>query len=151
MCGVEGKVLGVDVDIRDHARKAISGSLHNQQIELLQGSSTDSNTIEKVKNIASKHKRIMVALDSNHTYEHVFEELKIYADLVSPGCMLLVLDTIIEDLEVDPDRPWGPGASPKTAVLEFMKSKPGDFQNLVDFENRAVLSVAPSGYWMRTK
>jgi cephalosporin hydroxylase len=32
------------------------------------------------------------------------DELKLYADLVSPGCMLLVLDTAIDDLEVDPDR-----------------------------------------------
>ena len=149
MCGIEGKVLGVDIDIKDHARKAISGSLHNEQIELLQGSSTDLNLFEKVKDLASKHKRIMVALDSNHTHEHVFEELEIYADLVSPGCMLLVLDTAIDDLKVDPDRPWGPGASPKTAVLEFMNSKPGAFQNLVEFENRAVLSVAPSGYWLK--
>ena len=91
----------------------------------------------------------MIALDSNHTHDHVLEELSLYADLVSPGCMLLVLDTVIDDLKVDPDRPWGPGKSPKSAVIEYMNSREHQFQNLVNFENRATLSVAPIGYWIK--
>lgn len=149
LCGIDGKVLGVDIDIRDHAKRAISGSQFNQQIELLQGSSTDLDVFDEVKKIASPFKRIMVALDSNHTHEHVLDELKLYADLVSPGCMLLVLDTVIDDLNVDLDRPWGPGASPKSAVIEYMKSRQGLFKNLPEFETRAALTVAPNGYWLR--
>lgn len=150
LCGIDGKVLGVDIDIREHAKKAISGSQFNQQIELLQGSSTDLDIFGEVKKFASPFKRIMVALDSNHTHEHVLDELRLYADLVSPGCMLLVLDTVIDELDVDPDRPWGPGASPKTAVIEYMKSQPGIFENLNVFERRSVLSVAPNGYWLKS-
>ena len=149
LCGIDGKVLGVDIDIRDHAKSAIDGSQFNQQIELLQGSSTDLEVFEKVKKFASPFKKIMIALDSNHTHDHVLEELSLYADLVSPGCMLLVLDTVIDDLKVDPDRPWGPGKSPKSAVIEYMNSREHQFQNLVNFENRATLSVAPSGYWIK--
>ena len=149
LCGIDGKVLGVDIDIRDHARRAISGSQFNQQIELLQGSSTDLDVFEEVKKFASPFKRIMIALDSHHTHEHVLDELKLYADLVSPGCMLLVLDTVIDDLNVDPDRPWGPGASPKSAAIQYMETVPGIFQNLVHYESRSVLSVAPSGYWYK--
>jgi cephalosporin hydroxylase len=92
----------------------------------------------------------MIALDSNHTHDHVLDELKLYADLVSPGCMLLVLDTVIEDLKVDPYRPWGPGASPKSAVIEYMNSRQHEFKNMVTFENRAALTVAPSGFWIKT-
>jgi len=150
LCGIEGKVLGVDIDIRDHAKSAISGSQFNQHIELLQGSSIDLNIFEKVKKYAFPFQKIMVALDSNHTHEHVMDELKLYADLVSPGCMLLVLDTAIDDLEVDPDRPWGPGASPKSAVIEYMKSRPGIFENVSFLERKAVLSVAPNGYWLKS-
>lgn len=150
LCGIDGKVLGVDIDIRDHAKRAILGSQFNQQIELLQGSSTDLAVFDEVKKSASPFKRIMVALDSNHTHEHVLNELRLYADLVSPGCMLLVLDTVIDDLNVDPDRPWGPGASPKSAVIEYMKSRPGIFENLNALERRSVLSVAPNGYWIRS-
>ena len=150
LCGIDGKVLGVDIDIRDHAKRAISGSQFNQQIELLQGSSTDLGVFEKVKKYASPFKKIMIALDSNHTHQDVMDELKLYADLVSPGCMLLVLDTVIDDLEVDSDRSWGPGASPKSAVIEYMRSRPGIFENLSILERRSVLSVAPNGYWLKS-
>jgi cephalosporin hydroxylase len=150
LCGIDGKVLGVDIDIRDHAKRAISGSQFSQQIELLQGSSTNLDVFKKVKQFASPFKKIMIALDSNHTHDHVLEELKLYADLVSPECMLLVLDTVIDDLEVDPNRPWGPGASPKSAVIEYMKSRPNIFENLSSLERRSVLSVAPNGYWLRS-
>jgi cephalosporin hydroxylase len=150
LCGIDGKVLGVDIDIREHAKRAISGSQFNQQIELQQGSSTDLDVFEKVKAFASPFKKVMIALDSNHTHDHVLDELKLYADLVSPGCMLLVLDTVIEDLKVDPDREWGPGASPKSAVIEYMNSRQYEFQNMVSFETRAALTVAPSGYWIKT-
>ena len=74
LCGINGKVLGVDIDIRDHAKRAISGSQFSQQIELLQGSSTDHGVFEKVKKYASPFKKIMVVLDSNHTHEHVMKE-----------------------------------------------------------------------------
>jgi len=150
LCGIDGKVLGVDIDIRDHAKRAISGSQFSQQIELLQGSSTNLDVFKKVKQFASPFKKIMIALDSNHTHEHVLDELKLYADLVSPGCILLVLDTVIDDLEADPDRPWGPGASPKSAVIEYMKSRPNIFENLSSLERRSVLSVAPNGYWLKS-
>ncbi len=150
LCGIDGKVLGVDIDIRDHAKRAISGSQFNQQIELLQGSSINLDLFKEVKKFAAPFKRIMVALDSNHTHEHVLSELRLYADLVSPGCMLLVLDTVIDDLNVDPDRPWGPGASPKSAVIEYMSSRHDIFENLSILEQRSVLSVAPNGYWLRS-
>ena len=149
LCGIDGKVLGVDIDIREHAKRAISGSQFHQQIELRQGSSTDLDIFERVKTFASPFKKVMIALDSNHTYDHVLDELNLYADLVSPGCMLLVLDTVIEDLKVDSDRPWGPGASPKSAVTEYMNSRQHEFKNMVTFENKAALTVAPSGYWMK--
>ena len=150
LCGIDGKVLGIDIDVRDHAKKAITGSQFNQSIELLQGSSTDLGVFAEVKKFTLPFKKIMIALDSNHTHEHVLDELNLYADLVSPGCMLLVLDTVIDDLNVDLDRPWGPGASPKSAVIEYMSSRRDIFENLSILERRSVLSVAPNGYWLKS-
>jgi len=149
LCGIEGKVLGIDIDIREHAHQAIDGSRHKNQIQLLQGSSTDLEIFSQVKELSTKSKRVMVVLDSNHTHEHVLAELNLYADLVTTDCMLLVLDTVIDDLIPDPDRPWGPGASPKSAVIEFMNTRPGVFENALDYETRAAISVAPKGYWLR--
>ena len=150
LCGIKnGAVLGVDIDIRNHTKQAIASSSMNNRIHLMQGSSTDSNIVGKVKAFASQYSKIMVVLDSNHTHDHVLRELESYARLVSPNCFLLVLDTVIDDLNTDPERSWGPSRSPKSAVLKYMENKKGIFTMDSDYENRAVLSVAPSGFWLK--
>ena len=118
------KVLGIDIDIRAHNLKAIQEHPMSSRIQMIQGSSIDYEVIEQVRNIAKNYKCIMVCLDSNHTHDHVLSELQAYADLTSIGSYCCVFDTIIEDfpLETYPDRPWGPGNNPKTAVYEFLKS-----------------------------
>ena len=150
LCGITGKVLGVDVDIRQHARSAINDSNFKDEIDLIEGSSIEDKVVDQVKKIISQHKRIMVVLDSNHTHEHVLSELEIYSKFVSKDCFLLVLDTVIDDLKVDSTRPWGPGSSPKSAAKEFMLKTSEDFINEQSYENRALLSVAPNGYWRKS-
>ena len=149
LCGITGKVLGVDIDIREHARNAINNSNFKGEINLIEGSSVENEVVDQVKNIVSQHNRIMVVLDSNHTHEHVLSELAIYSKFVTKDCFLLVLDTVIDDLKIDSDRPWGPGSSPKSAVKEFMLKNPKQFTNEQSYENRALLSVAPYGYWRK--
>jgi cephalosporin hydroxylase len=150
LCGITGKVLGVDIDIRQHAKSAINDSNFKDEISLIEGSSIEDEVVDQVKKIVSQHKRIMVVLDSNHTHEHVLSELEIYSKFVTKDCFLLVLDTVIDDLKVDPTRPWGPGSSPKSAVKEFMSKTSGNFINEQSYENRALLSVAPNGYWRKS-
>jgi cephalosporin hydroxylase len=91
-----------------------------------------------------------VCLDSNHTHEHVLEELKAYAPLVSKDSYCVVFDTIVEDLpkEMFPDRPWGPGNNPKTAVWEFLKSHP-EFEIDKSIDHKSLISVAPDGFLKR--
>jgi cephalosporin hydroxylase len=149
LCGITGKVLGVDIDIRQHARNAIIDSNFRDEIYLLEGSSVEEQIVNQVKNYVSQHKKVMVVLDSNHTHEHVLSELEIYSNFVTKDCFMLVLDTVIDDLNIDPDRPWGPGSSPKSAVKEYMLKNPGDFTQEQSYENRALLSVAPYGYWRK--
>ena len=149
LCGITGKVLGVDIDIREHARNAINDSDFKDEIYLIEGSSVEGRVVNQVKNYVSQHKKIMVVLDSNHTHEHVLSELEIYSKFVTKDCFLLVLDTVIDHLNLDPERPWGPGSSPKSAVKEFMLKNPEQFANEQSYENRALLSVAPYGYWIK--
>ena len=149
LCGINGEILGVDIDIREHARSAIKHSNFKDQINLIEGSSVENKVVDSVKSIVSQHKRVMVVLDSNHTHEHVLSELEIYSKFVTKGCFLLVLDTVIDDLNLDLERPWGPGSSPKTAVKEFMSKNPKEFTREQHYENKAVLSVAPYGYWIK--
>jgi len=149
LCDVDGHVLGVDIEIRDHTINAIKESKYKNSITLIQGDSTDIQTFEKVSQIANKYERIMVVLDSNHTHDHVYKELELYANLVSQGCYLLVLDTVIDDLNIDANRKWGPGESPKSAVLKFMNENGLVFEADETLEKKAIITVAPSGFWVK--
>ncbi len=148
LSGLKPNVIGIDIDIRPHAREAITSSAFGNGIHLIEGSSTNLETALKAKQLVNKNDKVMVVLDSNHTHEHVLAELKLYADLVSNGSYLLVLDTVIDDLPLDEQRPWGPGANPKTAVRDFMRER-SDFINSSEIENRIAITVAPNGYWRR--
>ena len=90
---------------------------------------------------------VMVILDSNHTHEHVLAELEMYSPLVTKGSYLIVLDTIVEDMDPDsfPDRPWGKGDNPKTAVHAFLE-KNDRFEIDSAIEERLLFTVAPDGY-----
>src|SRR5215218_2339044 len=120
----DGRVLGIDVDIREHNRVEIEKHPMSKRIEMIQGSSVDEDVMHRVKVFAEGKRSILVVLDSLHTHEHVLKELELYAPVVTEGSYLIVLDTIIEDMPEDffPDRPWGKGDNPKTAVRKFLES-----------------------------
>ena len=144
------KVLGIDIDIRAHNRIAIEEHPMSSRIEMIEGSSIAPDIIEQVKQVASAYECIMVCLDSNHTHEHVLAELEAYAPLTSVGSYCVVFDTIIEDLPEDifPDRPWGGGDNPKTAVWEYIKTRPA-FEIDKSIQNKLMVTVAPDGYLKR--
>jgi cephalosporin hydroxylase len=156
------RVLGVDIDIRAHNRAAIEAHPMSHRIEMIQGSSTDPQVIAQVHKIAQSHQQILVILDSNHTHDHVLAELEAYAPLTSVGSYCIVFDTVVEDLPSDmyPDRPWGKGNNPKTAVWKYLQrlkdeSRVGadgaalDFEIDAALENKLLITVAPSGYLRR--
>lgn len=146
------KVLGIDIEIRPHNREAIETHPMANRIEMIVGSAVDESVIAQVKARAAGFGRVMVCLDSNHTHEHVLAELKGYAPLVSVGSYCVVFDTAIEDAPADffPDRNWGPGNSPKTAVWEYLKGHP-EFEIDKSIEHKLLLTVAPDGYLKRIK
>lgn len=146
------RVIGIDIDIRSHNRTAIDTHPLAHYIDMIEGSSTAPEVIEKVHAIARGHERILVCLDSNHTHDHVLAELQAYAPLVSTGSYCVVFDTIIEDMPTDifPDRPWGPSNNPKTAVWEYLKYHP-EFEIDRNIPNKLLTTVAPDGYLRRVR
>lgn len=153
LIGGDGLVVGIDIDIRNHNRDLIESHPMIKRIKLIEGSSVDNNIVNQVKEIASNKKKIMICLDSNHTHEHVYEELKLYAPLTSKGSYCVVFDTIVEDMPSDWDwgaRPWGKGNNPKTAVHEFLKTN-NDFEIDKSIQNKLLITVAPDGYLKRVK
>lgn len=153
LIGGDGLVIGIDIDIRKHNRDLIEQHPMMRRIQLIEGSSTGDEIVEQVREIASTKKRIMVCLDSNHTHDHVLEELKLYAPLVSVGSYCVVFDTGVEDMPADYNwgiRPWGKGNNPKTAVWEYLKTH-DEFEIDKGIDNKLLISVASDGYLKRVK
>jgi cephalosporin hydroxylase len=148
-----GSVIGIDIDIRDHNRKAIESHPMFKRINMIEGSSIDPSVVQQVKAIAQDKNRIMVSLDSNHTHEHVLQELRNYSPLVSIDSYIVVFDTIVEDLPANyfaQKRPWTIGNNPKTAVRSFLKEN-DQFEIDHAIDNKLLISVAPEGYLKRVK
>ncbi len=122
------------------------------RIEMIEGSSIDPEIVNRVTNIASAYENIIVCLDSNHTHEHVLAELQAYAPLTSLGSYCIVMDTVIEDMPSDgfPDRPWGVGNSPKTAVHKYVKGH-SEFEIDRTIQHKLLITVAPDGYLKRVR
>ena len=147
LLGQSGGVVGVDVEIRPHNREAIEKHPMSKRITLIEGSSVDPGVARQVRQTARSAHCVMVVLDSNHTHEHVLRELHLYAPLVTQGSYLVVFDTVVEDMPADffPDRPWGPGNNPKTAVRAFLNATD---RFVVDqqIQQKLLMTVAPEGY-----
>jgi cephalosporin hydroxylase len=144
------EVIGIDIDIRPHNRSAIEAHAMSKRISMIQGSSVAPQIIAQVRHRAAAKQRVLVCLDSNHTYEHVLAELQAYAPLTSIGSYCVVFDTVIEDVpaEMFPDRPWAPGRSPKTAVWEYLSTHP-EFEIDKRMDHKLLITVAPDGYLKR--
>ena len=148
----DAEVLGIDIEIRPHNRKAIEEHPLFKRISMIEGSSIDTEVVAEVVKKAQGKQNILVILDSNHTHEHVLAELNAYAQLTTVGSFCIVFDTVVEDMPAEffPDRPCGPGDNPKTAVWEFLKAHP-EFEIDKSIENKLMLSVAPDGYLKRIR
>ena len=146
-----GEVLGIDLDIRPHNREAIESHPMFKRVSMIQGSSIDPAVVEQVRALA-EGKRVIVVLDSNHTHEHVLAELRAYAPLVSQGSYCVVMDTVVEDMPADafPDRPWGVGDNPKTAVWAYLKET-SDFEIDQQMQDKLLITVARDGYLRRVR
>jgi len=151
-CGgpADAQVLGIDIDIRAHNREAIERHPLSRRIAMIEGSSVSAEVVAEVRARAANRQAVLVCLDSNHTHEHVLAELEAYAQLTTVNSYCVVFDTVVEDMPASmfPDRPWGPGDNPKTAVREFLKSHP-EFVVDKGIDHKLMISVAPDGYLRR--
>ncbi len=147
LLGGDGYVVGVDIDIREHNRAEIVKHPMASRIRMIQGSSVDGGIAQQVCNSVAGRKNPLVVLDSNHTHEHVLRELELYSPLVKKGGWLVVFDTVVEQMPADfyPDRPWGIGDNPMTAVDTFLK-KNDRFVIDEAMDAKLAVSMAPRGY-----
>ena len=142
------KVIGVDIFIPNDLRERLKGHKKlSKRIELIEGSSTSDETVDKIKKIVGNSKKIMVVLDSYHTHEHVLKELEIYSQFIGKGFFIVCADTIVEHIPEQKHRPrqWGHGNNPATAVKEFTDNEKR-FEVDRDIDKKLLFSCNPGGY-----
>ena len=121
----KGRVIGIDIEIRPHNRKAIEAHELAEYITLVEGSSTAPEIVNAVKKMVKPGETVLVILDSNHTKQHVADELAAYHDLVTPGSYIVATDGSMKDLHDvprgSPDWEWN---HPTAAAAEFAQQHP---------------------------
>jgi len=123
ICVGGGKVLGIDIKILEHTVQKLKPWVENEQIFIYECDSASTTASTYARNFLTGNKSpVLVVLDSNHTHEHVFNELTCFAPLIPVGSIIIVADTIIEEMPIDyyPNKPWSLGNNPLTAVNRFL-------------------------------
>ena len=147
LIGGRGDVIGVEVEYREHNKRAVEAHPLARRISVLEGSSVDPKVLGEVRKRAEGHERIMVVLDSLHTHEHVLEELRQYSPLVRKGGPLVVFGTSVGEIDpnIDLKRQWDQRRNPKSALEEFMRES-DRFEVDREINEKLLITDAPGGY-----
>lgn len=147
----KGRVIAVDTVLPEKNRTQIMKYPFSNRISLIEGSSSDEAVVAQVKSLVGPNESVMLLLDSNHTHQHVLDELRLYAPLVTKGQYLIVSDTIIEDIPPqNRERPWGVGNNPKTALRAYMQETAA-FEVDEHVNNKLLATYTPGGYLRRIR
>lgn len=150
LAGVEPRVLGIDHKIFSHTLTALTDHPQAVGVELLEADSAGPEAVAAVREFVAGAERTVLILDSNHTHEHVFNELERLAVLLPAGSFVLVADTLIEELPAEQfaNRPWGHGDNPLTAANAFLARHPG-FVRSEAWARRALVTEFRDGILQR--
>lgn len=146
----KGRVIGVDIDIRAHNRDSIEKHPLSPLITLIEGPSTTAETLARVKAEIPPGASVMVVLDSDHSRDHVLDELRCYGPLVTDGQYLVVADTLLGQVELAQtptkrSKTWYPGDEPYAAFNAYMQET-DRFEIDEVLNGKLVLSSSPGGY-----
>lgn len=143
----KGSVIGIDLNLMDHVSAQIMSYPFSNRIHLYKGSSIDPALVAQVKRHVEPGRSVMVVLNSNHTHDHVLQELRTYAPLVTKGQFLVVSDTVVEDIpaQTHRQRPWGPGNNPGTALKAYL-AETDRFEIHGNTDRKLLMTYCPGGY-----
>ena len=121
----QGRVIGVDVEIRSHNREAIETHEMFPLITLVEGDSVGEETVSHVNSLIKPGETVLVILDSCHTKAHVQAELEAYHSLVPEGSYIVATDGVMRDVYDVPrgNAEWDQD-HPAAAAEEFAKTHP---------------------------
>lgn len=140
MSGITPKVLGVDNKIFQHTRDSIESNVYSSAITILEGDSVSSSIVDQVSAFTSSSKKTLLVLDSDHSSDHVYNELMLYSSLLPADSIVIVCDTLIDELPPGtyPNRTWNDGKGPLDAVQRFLANNP-DFEPFMSDETRSLI------------
>lgn len=123
--GQQGRVIGIDIEIRPHNRTAIEAHELAHLITLIEGNSVTAETVNEVAAYVKPDDVVMVLLDSNHSYTHVMAELEAYHRFVSIGSYIVATDGIMREVAHMPrgKSNWARD-NPAQAAEDFVKHNP---------------------------
>jgi len=129
----KGRVITIDIKNNHH-------ELLHKRISYLIGSSTSKQIVDQITKLTKNKEKILVILDSNHSKQHVLQELMIYSKLVTKGSYIIVEDSNVNGHPVNPDH--GPG--PMEAIEDFMNNNK---HFIIDkTREKFLLTFNPNGY-----
>jgi cephalosporin hydroxylase len=149
----KGQVVGIDIDIRKHNRTEIESHPMAKRITMIEGGSTDPNVFSQVETLAKDAASVMVILDSNHSHQHVLDELHLYSRLVTVGNYIILPDTFIQFFPkgyYSSTRPWDVDNNPWTAMKQFMGTQT-DFEHDSDPVSKCMITESFDGYLRRVR
>ena len=153
MMGIDGEVVGIDVDIRSHNRVEIEGHPMMKRITMYEGDSVAAEMVEIVRKHTEGKSCVMVILDSLHSHDHVYKELLSYAPMTTLGSYCILPDTFIEFFPkgyYSGTRPWDVGNNPHSAMQQYL-SETNIFEIDRDKTNKAMITETIDGYLRRVK
>lgn len=152
MTGHSPAVLGIDSQVFDHTWTALEAHPLAVGVEVVEADSAGEVARERVENFLSGVDRALLVLDSNHTHDHVIAELRSLATLLPVGGLVLVADTLIDELPPGHfvDRPWDVGNSPLTALRAFLEED-DRFEGADEWGRRSLVTEFRDGVVRRTR
>ena len=145
----KGTVIGIDIDIREHNRSALMEHPLFHRIKLIQGSSTEVETVNQVKSLIDEGSTVLVMLDSNHSEAHVLRELELYGPMVTPGSFMVAHDGSQAWVwDIPRGKPEWKDDHPLAAISKFLKSHP-EFK-VDEHYTRWQITSSPNGYLKRS-
>jgi cephalosporin hydroxylase len=144
-----GRVIGVDIEIRPHNRKAIEEHDLFSYITLLEGNSVAPVVLEQIRQSIKPNDTVLVLLDSCHQKQHVLQELESYSKFVTLGSYIVAMDGIMKHLKgasrTQEDWDWN---NPSDAVFEFLAQHPEFVEEKPKWKfNESLLTEENVTYW----
>jgi len=153
----DSRVITMDLQPQPEAEDAFKNHFLKDYIEsYILGDAADPTNVAKVqKVIEADPGDTFVFLDDNHNRDHVLSELRQYSKFVTENSLIIVADTVYEDLDGTPvgksneKYPDVALSNPRSAIQLFLEEN-SNFECDMSFTGSGGPSLFPDGFLRRT-